>query len=79
MKVTNSFVELLSVCEDVKKFLELSSYELRTYDDGAEVDFKVSRVISDIQRLASLCDGHKASIFESNGYVIVRLYEKTEE
>lgn len=79
MIINDSFIELLAVCESIRKFLELSSYEVTSYDSDCEVNFKVTRRITNIPKLAELLNGFHASIFEGNGCVILRVYQDKEK
>lgn len=75
MIIDESFTAFLAVCEGIKKFLDVSSYEVTSYDSDCEVNFKVARRITNIPKLAEILQGYHASILEDDGYIVLRVYK----
>ena len=73
-----SLIRFIDTCYDIKCNLDVSSYELHDYDDGAYADFKV-RAIHDPATLLRLMNGHSCKILGGDGVVIVRVFENIVE
>lgn len=73
--MSKTLAELIERAFDIKCHFELSSYELHHYCDGSYVDFRVKKIY-DLQTLIRLAGGLSLKLFASDGYVIVRLFER---
>lgn len=73
MKIDNSFTAFLAVCEEVKTYLKLNSYEITTYESDAEVNFRLTHRIQDIHKLSAILKDYQASIVQSEGFIVLRI------
>ena len=69
---------LIETCHDVIVHLGCTSYELHDYDSGAYADFKCDK-IKDPRTLFLLFGHHHFMIFADDGYVKIRVFEKSTE
>ena len=76
--MTDSFKILIEVAFDVKVFFNVASYTLYQYEDGSYVEFRV-RKIKDLPKLIKLSQGLEIFLYESEGEIIVRVYENPSE
>lgn len=73
--MSKSFQELVEIAHDIKLFFKVTSYEIHQYEDGSYVDFHVQQVYG-LPELVKLASSLELMIMSSNGYLIVRLYER---
>lgn len=74
MQIRGSLFKLIDVAYDFRLHFGLSSYELHHYEDGAFVDFQVSK-IEDVPTLVHLSQGLRISVYANGDTMGVRLYE----
>lgn len=73
-----SLEELIDTCFDIKVHLQVSSFELHYYEDGADALFKVNK-IKDLKTLSDIKGKHECIIFAENQDVCIRVFENYQE
>lgn len=76
--MTDSFKKLIEVAFDIKVFFQVASYTLFQYEDGSYVEFRI-RKVKDLPTLLRLSNGLEVFLYESEGVIIVRVYENFSE
>ena len=72
--MTDSFKKLIEVAFDIKLFFQVANYTLYQYEDGSYVEFRV-RKVKDLPKLLELSQGLEVYLYESEGVIVVRIYE----
>lgn len=67
-------MEFIERCYDIKCFLQLGSYQLHDFDDGAYSDFQVPK-IENMQGLLDVIGSLENRFFVDSGYINVRVFE----
>ena len=73
--MTQTLQELVERSFDIKVFFRIGSYELHHFEDGSFTDFKVNKIV-DLPTLLRLAGGLELKIFEIDGRLVVRLFER---
>lgn len=72
--MTDSLIDFIDRCFQVKCYLNASSYELHQFDDGSYADFRV-QYIGNLEKLASKTRGFDTKILASGDFIIIRIFE----
>lgn len=70
-----SLTDFIDKCLSIRKYLNVSSFELHDYADGAHADFRVYEP-QEISRLAIITQGYDVRVFADENYLIITIYEK---
>lgn len=73
--MTKTLEELIERSNDLKCFLQITSFQLQNHKDGSYSDFHVQKVV-DLPGLLETAGGLKLKIFADPSRMIVRLYER---
>lgn len=73
-----SLEQLIEISTDVRIFLNVASFVLYGYEDGAYTEFRVSKV-TDVAELVRVANGLRVSLYHDDNYIVVRLYEDYNE
>jgi hypothetical protein len=76
--MTKTLEELIERSNDLKCFLQITSYQVQNHKDGSFSDFYVQKVV-DLPGLLETAGGLKLKIFADTSRMIVRLYERESE
>lgn len=74
----NSLSSLIETCFDIKLFLAVGTFDLHDLKTGDYAEFKVEK-INDPKTLSRIVGNHEYRILADNGFLRVRVYEKSEE
>lgn len=69
-----SLADFIDKCFSVKVHLEVGSYELHDYQDGAYADFRTNKV-QQLTKLAIITQGYDSRLYAQDGQIVIRLFE----
>lgn len=73
-----SLEQLIEVSTDVRIFLNVASFVLYGYEDGGYTEFNVIKV-KDVAALVRVANGLQLSLYRTDVFIVVRLYEDYHE
>lgn len=73
-----SLSKLIDTCFDIKVHLQVSSYELHDYEDGAYAVFKIYK-IKDPKTLLRIIGKHECIIYAESQYLCIKVFEDYQE
>lgn len=73
--MSETFIELISIAIDLKKFFQIYRFEVIYDENGSYVDLSIARVV-DLPRVDSLVKGLTLTLFPEGDRIIVRVYER---